>query len=875
MLMKQKISGTANSETALDQRQLFAIGLEHVRRLSRKLWTDHNIHDPGITTLELLCYALTDLAYRAKFPIQDLLATETENGRNMAGQFFTARQVLPNRPLTSNDYRKLLIDMAGVKNAWIAPADERYYASPVSGKLSREPGADRLCEVKLRGLYRVLIEPDENVTSEAQRIELAAAAMSLLQANRNLCEDFTGVTMVEDRYFSLCAELELEPGADQSDVAAKLVFEVGNYLSPPVINHSLSEMLDRKHADGSPYTAAEIFEGPLLLHGFIEDADLEDSKLRTEIFLSDIISVIMDIAGVRAVRDIIVNELSGADGNYTATAPVDKWRLTVASGCRPRLDEKRVQLTFYKRNMPMTADAQKVGAAVQSLRNAQQSKLDTPSAEDLAIPQGRFRPTREYLSFQQHFPVLYGLSEQGLPATASPRRKALALQLKGYLLFFDQMMANYFAQLSGVRELFSHKQGVEHTYFAQRVDSFREADRIYMGVTDSTLHDLLEDKPAALKRRSRFLDHLLSRFAEDFHHYVSIMHSLFGANAEGMAAEKCSFIHRYPKIAARRGLGCNYTLRAHRAKWNSFNVSGLEYRLAHLLGIANFSRRNLGKAPYEMYSELDRTPGGEFRWRIKHPASGKIMLSSSMHYANLEAAHAEMDQAINAALSPSGYTPRQSNDGRHYFNIVNAKGEVIARRIEYFSTAAEMKAAMDELMTTLRHYYSGEGMYVIENILLRPRSESDPVMDTCIDPDCGDCAGADPYSYRLHIVLPAYAGRFRNTDFRRYVEETIRLETPAHILPKICWVSRRGMERVEQAYREWVSPGTASSTGKCRSSIRPLLNALYATHNVYPHHPLQGCGEGKTPFILNRTALDGETAISPSTPPNHRSNCNE
>jgi len=28
-------------------------------------WTTHNTHDPGITVLELLAYALTDLQYRS------------------------------------------------------------------------------------------------------------------------------------------------------------------------------------------------------------------------------------------------------------------------------------------------------------------------------------------------------------------------------------------------------------------------------------------------------------------------------------------------------------------------------------------------------------------------------------------------------------------------------------------------------------------------------------------------------------------------------------------------------------------------------------------------------------------------------------------
>ena len=58
---------------ALDYAFLRAEGLAHVQRLSSLLWTDHNLHDPGITTLEILSYALTDLAYRTRFDTTDLM----------------------------------------------------------------------------------------------------------------------------------------------------------------------------------------------------------------------------------------------------------------------------------------------------------------------------------------------------------------------------------------------------------------------------------------------------------------------------------------------------------------------------------------------------------------------------------------------------------------------------------------------------------------------------------------------------------------------------------------------------------------------------------------------------------------------------------
>ncbi len=875
MLLNNKISTVPESDPALDQQQLFAIGLDHVRDLSRKLWTDHNLHDPGITMLELLCYALTDLAYRANFPIADLLATAENNAGNMAQQFFTPRQILPNRPLTANDYRKLLIDMPGVSNAWLLSAEQHYYADTLNGELLFDdprvgnPAREGIHEISLQGLYKVLLEFDASVTTQARRDALCAAAMERLQANRNLGEDFTGVEVVQDQYYTLCTELELMPDADQNKVMANIRFEVERYLSPPVVNRSLADMLERRHADGSACTVAEIFAGPALQCGFIDDAELEQADLRSEIRLSDLICIIMDIAGVRAVRDILINPLApGNRPDDRATAPANKWRIAVPTGKRPRLSDQQGRLVCYKRDIPVLPDAVKFRDELQKLNDALEAKFNATNPEDLPIPQGRFRDTGRYQSFQHHFPVLYGLSEQGLPSNADDTRRALALQLKGYLLFFDQAMANYCAQLANVRELFGREPAQTRTYFTQLADSFPDAARIYAAdVSADLLHDRIETPVAAQARRNRFLDHLLARVAEDFHHYLSIMQSAFGTGAASVIATKYDFLRDYPALGAERALAYNHTLTSPDALWNSLNVSGLERRLARLLGIGNPSRRNLGTVSYDMYTELDRTPGDEYRFRVRHPLTGKILLSGSMHYATPAAARDEMVLAIERAQHPEGYQRKVTIDGRHYFNIINASEAVIARRIEYFASAEEMDAATELLIKHLRDFYSGEGMYLIENILLRPQ-QTDPFMPICIDANCTDCAGADPYSYRLHFVLPAYAGRFQNMDFRRFIEETIRAETPAHLLPKICWIGPDDMASVESAWRDCISLIAGTTIADRNSKLQALFNTLANAKNIYPAHPLRdcNCNPEQPPFVLNRNALGSNTpSLSPDT----------
>ena len=77
----------------------------------------------------------------------------------MEGLFARASRILPGRPVTEADYRKLLIDLPGVRNAWLHAAPHTLYADPARGTLAASPtGAKEEREIAVRGRYRVLID---------------------------------------------------------------------------------------------------------------------------------------------------------------------------------------------------------------------------------------------------------------------------------------------------------------------------------------------------------------------------------------------------------------------------------------------------------------------------------------------------------------------------------------------------------------------------------------------------------------------------------------------------------------------------------------------------------------------------------------------
>ena len=101
-----------------------------------------------------------------------------------------------------------------------------------------------------------------------------------------------------------------------------------------------------------------------------------------------------------------------------------------------------------------------------------QSERDAQNALALldrfpVIPQGDVLEIGETTTIMNDFPETYGIGLYGLPGTVPESRRAQAKQLKGYLLFFDQILATYFAHLGKIKDLFAMDAGNAPTYFTQ------------------------------------------------------------------------------------------------------------------------------------------------------------------------------------------------------------------------------------------------------------------------------------------------------------------------------------------------------------------------------------------------------------------------
>ena len=480
----------------LDFDKLRAEGIAYLGKLSGKIWTDHNVHDPGITILEVLCYSLLDLGYRTNLPSIDLFARnplDTSKDDN----FFSPAQILTCNPLTIMDYRKLLIDIEGVKNAWLEIATDQFDFCNSENNQFLHSTQNGLCVDYLNGLYHVIIEPEKDINkdfdSETEQTnhleEIKNRIKAKLMTNRNFCQDFVDFNFLCKMDVGICASIEISIDADIDKIYPEIIQKLRDFISPSPKFYTLQELLDKGKSiediyAGRPYDLIES-------HGFIDSEELEELKLKKEIHLSDLYQIILEIEGVKSVNSLSLNN---CETNWFQK--IDLWKYKIPENNVPNFSIKCTDIQFKRNGIPLEFDKSKF-ENVFKLSFTYSGKVIYQQGSpylDYPIPNGNYYENLDdYYLLQEDFPKVYGISEGGLADDVSNHRKAQALQLKGYLLFFDQILAGYLSQLKNLRKIFamnsSDNAEDRRTYFINKLADEKDLGtllRFAVGTDQST-----------------------------------------------------------------------------------------------------------------------------------------------------------------------------------------------------------------------------------------------------------------------------------------------------------------------------------------------------------------------------------------------------
>lgn len=482
------------SDAGLDYAALRTEGIRLVQRLSGDIWTDYNFSDPGVTALEQLCLALTELSYRALYPTADLLADPRTGRVKLWRQgLYPVTAILPTDPVTGNDLRRMLLDrVPEIFNVWCdpLPADQ-------SGGVA--------------GLYRFRVYTAGSGSTECTDRRRVGRAVERLLAcyngHRSLCEDVGTVTVLTLVRTWAGARVLIESSADPDQVMAEVLFALALHLAPEPRRTPLATQT----AAGK--STAEIFDGPLMLRGFIGDTQLRPYP--ATIAVSDLVDITAALPGVLLVEDLTLR-VDGQDTTYTSGDTI-----AVPPDSLLSLDTQAAvtggTMVLYKGTARCTIDDGRVMRLLRRMWRTHRKTYDLPAEyrSHYKPPEGRRVDLASYTSVQNQFPDVYGINAAGVPAGSSVPRKAQARQFKGYLMPFDQLMADYFSQLSFLRDLYSPRTGGATTYVWQSLAGIVPDGAALMAPTyDQGMTAIVRSTDPVRTRKSRVLSLLLSLYAQ-------------------------------------------------------------------------------------------------------------------------------------------------------------------------------------------------------------------------------------------------------------------------------------------------------------------------------------------------------------------------
>ena len=180
-------------------------------------------------------------------------------------------------------------------------------------------------------------------------------------------------------------------------------------------------------------------------------------------YASDIINIVVDVPGVEAISNV---QLRTYDKNGQPFGPSASWTLDVPPDHQPVFYIEGSKLLFHKAGIPYRAQVTEFQATLDHLRAMDRRNLYVPPDQILPVPLGKWRNLDAFHSVQHDFPANYKIGAAGISQAETPERIAQARQLKGYLTFFDQVLADYLGQLTNLRRLYSLDKTLDRTWFS-------------------------------------------------------------------------------------------------------------------------------------------------------------------------------------------------------------------------------------------------------------------------------------------------------------------------------------------------------------------------------------------------------------------------
>lgn len=854
-------------------------GLKHLQAMTGHLWTDYDIHDPGVTIFEILCYAIADLHSRLSQDTINLLADNTKEK-----QFFSPREILTMNPVTMNDYRKLLIDIPGVKNAWLFPAidaDPTLYYDKDNNALLYDyaSGSQRIA---LKGLYRVYIEKDGDYTEKDETtneyhtlddIELKRRVEAKLHAYRNLGEEFAEINIMAQETISVFSDIEIAETADANEVIAKIYYDLKNFISPRVKQYSLKRMFQKGKS------IEQIFNGPQLENGFIDDDELGSGEKRKELHTSDLIRIIMSHPEVRDVRNLFIANVPNPDMNDKK-----EWALVVDDTKALVMEPfNSVRIRLFKKEAMSPVITTKVNNKVMELQEQSKWEIFDDPAVDLEETLGEASDVTAYKPLTYQFPSTYGVGETGLSSAVTAKRRAQAQQLKAYLLFFDQILVNYLRQLDSFKQIFAFRQSPLfypiQVEFSEKINSILSQYKVVQQpvAVDAfiSIGGVNQDLSQAIwtsLRTEGLIDangnvlNLLTGKTEDFitsiietavinaiggvdRVYPGLFTGISGIN-DALSNEIWTHLRNMRFINNNGEILPAYCPDQDGFNLEMFSTNNIKTYFSQLppaeIWQAEFPEITINYQYLEGDPD-DGTPSGEKTFQRENRILNHLLAQFNEKFADYALFGFKNSSYLNAKAGFLRNYPELSRNRNRACNILAPipNGQIF----QYTDglkdlIAAKLGMAISNTDPESKTEYNN--FFIVDHILFRPEG-SLPLNFICSEKVI-ESYQPDPYSYRLTFVFSKNVGRFSNSKFKELVYTTIENETPAHISYAILELDSIKMKLFTDTYRDFLR------------ELKECKTSNLVRNNPYRNKLIEflGIGRVKLPILhLDAHNMDG------------------
>ena len=786
-----KRSNHRESESSFER--LREAGVSLAQAASGDRWTDYNLHDPGVTVLEQLCYGLTDIAYRIDFPVADHLSGPGDVIAFGQLALHPPDVIFPCRPTTAPDYRRVLLDQVeGLDDAQLILA-----AAPA-------------------GVYRLMLRLVPPVASgvDSRTVEARAA----YSAHRNLCEDIDpNITMVREINCEIHGDVELNGPRDAVEVLADIYDRCARVIARTPVYRSAAELIRRGQ------TIEETFTGPHTPNGIIDAPWSAEAPNR--LFASALTAVIGSVEGVGSVHRLVLQRQDTSHETDSLPLGGVDWALRLhVSRNASEARSGTIQLT--RRGKPLAIAAQEVYDKFEKLQaraRAQRTRVGRgtlqPTSEvgvpeaDLGyeLPRGTYRDLQRYRSVQEHFPPIYHLGRHALAEHAPLGERAQVKQLKAYLLMFEQMIANAAARVQHLRELFTVNVAARGTWWQGLGDeSVHGIEALYRGQQSPEQVATAAFAPfdRDIETKSRALDHLLALHGETY--AQNSLRQFYGHASPDeiedlLLQNKVAYLRGIVELNRDRAGAFNYG----RPAWNADdNCSALQKKLCLLLGFPPGRIRPLTEALRRQKRRIMRGPHGAHESvtpdhiRRSVPAGSRTRVHG---HAEIQR-HLGRVRWLRSAEIPAAFFRAGAHADRYHVLPLGGGFRLLLGPDEddrwwnvgeEFSTADEALRVADSVRYFLRRLNElSEGMHVVEHVLLRPFGTGVGHASLGVR--------SDFYPFRLTVVLPAWTVRTHQQSFRAFAEEALEINCPAHIVPGVLWLDYAEMAAFEYLYEAWL-----------------------------------------------------------------------